>query len=185
MQSLEPAEQVAVARRCGWLNVTPLGRRDIMHLHGLFFCLRPGCEEEHVLARRLATIAEDMPPSAPHEPSCWADLRINGEPAQIQEDERLWATAVLFCTNRPRPDDTWHEQGTLEFTLNLPHKWRRQCAATRLQAAVRGALARKRLARQRQEQAESEGLLLQLDLEPVEAGEAVASQAANDESEDA
>ena len=154
-----------MARRCGWLNVTPFGRRDITHLHGLFFCLRPGCEEELVLAKRLAAIAVDMPASAPHEPSCWADLRVNGEPAYIQEDERFWATVLLFCTNRPRPDDTWDEHGTLEFTLNLPFKWRRQCAATRLQAAVRGTLARLRLARQRMAQADNEGLLLKLDLE--------------------
>jgi hypothetical protein len=144
LQELEPAEQVAVSRRCGCLNTTPLNRRDILHLHGLYFCLRLGREEELALAKRLAAIAMDMPASSANESSCWADLIINGTPATLQEDERFWSMVTMFCANRPRPDDTWDEQGTLEFTIKLPLKWRRHCAAVKLQTAVRGMLARRK-----------------------------------------
>lgn len=115
-----------------------------MHLHGRFFCLRLGREEEVVLARKLAAIAMAMPFA---ETSSWAGLCINGMPASIQEDDRFWATITMFGSNRKRPDESWDEQGTLEFTMHLPLKWRRFRAAVRLQAAIRGLLARKRLAR--------------------------------------
>jgi hypothetical protein len=146
LQVLEPAEQVAVSRRCGFLNTTPLNRRDILHLHGLYFCLRLGREEELTLAKKLAAIAMEMPTSSQSEGNCWSDLNINGAPATIQEDERFWSMVTMFCTNRPRPNDTWDEQGTLEFTMKLPLKWRRNCAAIRLQAGVRRMLARKKYA---------------------------------------
>ena len=144
MQALLPSEQVAVARRCGWLNVTPLSRRDHGHLDGLFFCLRLGREEDVRLARSLAAIAVATPTQA-H--PCWFDLAINGAPAAITEDDRFWSTVQLFCANRGRPDAAWDPAGTLEFTLALPSRWLRARAAMRLQAAFRGVAARRRLER--------------------------------------
>lgn len=144
LQALQPSEQVAVARRCGWLNVTPLGRRAVGHLHGLFFCLRLSREEDSRLARRLAAVAAAMPTQT-H--PCWAGLAVNGTPAAITEDERFWATVLLFCANRGRPDASWDAAGTLEFTLLLPTRWMRARAAVRLQAAYRGAVARRALLR--------------------------------------
>lgn len=144
LQALQPGEQVAVARRCGWLNVTPLARRDVGHLHGLFFCLRLGREEDVRLARRLAAIAAAMPTQVQ---PCWSGLAINGAPAAITEDGRFWATVQLFCANRGVPDASWDAAGTLEFTLVLPVRWMRARAALRLQAAYRGAVARRALAR--------------------------------------
>lgn len=133
-----------MARRCGWLNVTPLTRRDVGHLHGLFFCLRLGREEDARLARRLATVAVTMPTQV-H--PCWSGLAINGAPAAITEDNRFWATIQLFCANRGVPDASWDAEGTLEFTLLLPVRWMRARAALRLQAAYRGAVARRAVAR--------------------------------------
>jgi hypothetical protein len=141
VQVLAPSEQVAVARRCGWLNVTPLARRDVTHLHGLFFLLRLGRAEELRLARHLSHIAVSMP-TQPH--ACWFDLHINGAPASINEDERFWPTALLFCSNRPPPDASWDPAGTLEFTLLLPGKWLRTRAAERIQGAFRGWMVRRR-----------------------------------------
>eukprot|EP00892_Ulva_mutabilis_P001137 jgi/Ulvmu1/11023/UM007_0203.1 len=144
MRALEPEEQVAAARRCGWLNVTPLGRRDHGHLSGLFFCLRLSREEDARLARRLAAVAVAAPTQL-H--ACWLGLAVNGAPAAITEDERLWPTVQLFCTNRGRPDASWDAVGTLEFTFTLPTRWLRARAALQLQAALRGAAVRRRLAR--------------------------------------
>jgi hypothetical protein len=144
LQALEPAEQVALSRRVGWRNTTQLARRDVMHLHGLFFCLRLSREEEHTLAKKLAAIAVELPSA---ESSCWSELRVNGLPATVQEDERFWPTLLMFCATRERPDASWDAQGTLEFRLELPAKWRRMRGAVRLQAAVRGLIARQRLAR--------------------------------------
>lgn len=134
---------MALSRRCGWHNTVQLQRRDIMHLHELFFCLRMSVHEEVVLAKKLAELAVEMPTS---DTSVWSDLCINGQPATIKEDERLWQTVTMFCSNRPVPDVSWDPQGTIEFCMHLPLKWRRMRGAVRLQAAGRGLLARRRLA---------------------------------------
>jgi hypothetical protein len=144
VQRLEPAEQVALARRVGWRNCTQLGRCDVAHLHGRHFCLRLGREEEAALARKLAAVAVELPSA---ESSCWAGLRVNGASATVQEDERFWPTLLMFCATRPRPDASWDEAGTLEFMVCLPAKWRRLQGAVRLQAAARGLIARMRVAR--------------------------------------
>ena len=142
---MEPEEQVALSRRCGWRNTTQLGRRDVMHLHGLHFNLRLSREEELWIARKLAAVAVELP-SGGQEGSCWMDLKVNGLPATVQEDERFWPTLMMFCATREVPDDSWDSVGTMEFTMNLPLKWRRLRGATRLQAAVRGMITRMRAA---------------------------------------
>jgi hypothetical protein len=119
--------------------VTPLGRKDYTHLHGLFFCLRMGIEEECRLAKRLSVIAVEMPT---HLHPTFRDLRIHGAPAVINEDSRFWSTILLFCSNRNPPDASWDPAGTIEFTLTLPARLLRQKAAQRVQAAFRGHQAR-------------------------------------------
>jgi hypothetical protein len=142
LQALSHEEQVDLARRCGWLNVTPLTRRDYVHLHGLFFCLRLGREEESRLARRLASIAVETPTQT-H--PCFFNLRINGAPAAINEDERFFSTIMMFCANRKLPDPSWDSVGTLEFTLKLPAKSIKHHAAVSIQAAFRGFLCRQKV----------------------------------------
>ena len=138
---MNPFAQVAgVLSRCGWLNVTPLDRRDSTHLNGLFFCLRMGHEEECRLAKRLTCIAVSIPT---HTHPTFQGLRIQGAPAAINEDAKFWSTLLIFCTNRKVPNSSWDAVGTLEFTFLLPARWLKIRAIAKVQAAFRGLQARR------------------------------------------
>jgi hypothetical protein len=111
-QRLDLAEQVALSRRCGWHNTSPLARRHIMHLHGRFFCLRLGREEEVELARVLAAIAMSMPFA---ETSSLAGLCINGTiDAQQASRKVIGSGACSQCSSHflLLTDESWDEQGT-------------------------------------------------------------------------
>lgn len=131
------------ACRVGWLNVTPLTRRDYMHLNELFFCLRLSQEEEFRLAKRLSCIAVEIPT---HTHPTFKNLYIQGSPATINEDVKFWSTLLLFCTNRNVPDESWDPVGTIEFSLMLPARWMKLRAIAKVQAAFRAMLGRRQVA---------------------------------------
>lgn len=128
---IEPSRvQVAVSRRVSFINTLQFGRENHSHLHGLFLCLRLGREEEYRVAKQLCDIVVGMPKEGK---GCWRDLHVNGRPAAVAEDAKMWASVNLIARERKVPDASWDPKETLEFTLVLPSRWLRTAVASRIQ----------------------------------------------------